>query len=178
MEYQSAKEEIWSSLGRATVDRKHPWRFPVLASAHGKQVEQRTVVLRAYDPQKHQLVFYTDFRSPKVQQFLANPQASLLFYHPRQQWQVRVRGQIEIHHQDDLAQSHLAKIPDERRGDYQSAQAPGKPLKKGLEGLPAQDNFCLLIFQAQAMDSLKLGGEEHQRFSLDLLQKEVRPLQP
>ncbi len=178
MTFREQKQDIWSALGRATVDRKHPWRYPVLASVSENKPEQRTVVLRAYDPSQNCLFFYTDQRSPKVTQLQTNPQASLLFYHPRKQWQIRVQGIITLHHRDELALEHLAKIPLDRRSDYRAAAAPGEQISEAKELMgSAEANFCLLSFQAELIDSLVLGKEEHLRYGLNLQEETLQKLQ-
>jgi pyridoxine/pyridoxamine 5'-phosphate oxidase len=69
---EEIRTQIWKELGRASLDRHHEWRTPVLASADADGLpEARTVVLRQVDAVAGQLTFYTDSRSPKVAQLQA-----------------------------------------------------------------------------------------------------------
>jgi pyridoxamine 5'-phosphate oxidase len=52
----------------------------------------RTVLLKGFD--ERGLVFYTSYDSAKGEELAANPRASLLFYWPELERQVRVAGQV------------------------------------------------------------------------------------
>ena len=83
---------IWQELARATQDRHHAWRTPVLATLGVDGAPQaRTVVLRHADAGQAVLHIYTDSRSPKVAELDAAPQVSLVFWSKRLSWQLRVR---------------------------------------------------------------------------------------
>lgn len=168
MMYNELAQQIWSEIGRATADRKHPWRYPVLASLHKDRVFQRTLVLRDYIPKAKQLIFYTDYRSPKVVQLQSNSKVSVLFYNPKKQWQLRVEVEAKIHFKDGLSNEHLARIPRGMRKDYESALAPGSKLGDESHDSTAEDNFAVIVLQAKALDNLQLDKEGHRRFRLDL----------
>lgn len=61
------RQRIWRELGRASLDRHHAWRTPVLATtACDGNANARTVVLRRADASLGTLLFFTDQRSGKV----------------------------------------------------------------------------------------------------------------
>mgnify|MGYP006196394707 CR=1 FL=1 len=89
---EEIRPQIWKELGRASQDRHHEWRTPVLASADPDGLpDARTVVLRQVDALAGQLTFYTDSRSPKVAQLQTQAAAMLVFWSARLSWQLRVR---------------------------------------------------------------------------------------
>ena len=57
------QHQIWKELGRATQDRHHAWRTPVLATTSiDGGVNARTVVLRSVDTEASRFQIYIDFR--------------------------------------------------------------------------------------------------------------------
>lgn len=52
----------------------------------------RIVLLKSYD--EHGLVFFTNYESRKGRELAANPQASVLFYWPGLERQIRLEGQV------------------------------------------------------------------------------------
>jgi len=64
---------LWKELARATQDRHHDWRTPVLATqgVAGSGPQARTVVLRRAEAATWTLRVYTDARSPKCSELIA-----------------------------------------------------------------------------------------------------------
>jgi len=63
------REQIWRELARASQDRHHAWRTPVLATVGGGGfANARVVLLREVDVAHQTLRVYTDARSPKVRE--------------------------------------------------------------------------------------------------------------
>ena len=122
--------EVWGQLVRASHDRHHEWRTPVLASTGLDGTPQaRTVVLRRADAARGQLCFYTDRRSPKVHELRASPVASLVFWSRRLNWQLRLRVRIEVLEDGPVVESAWAAVGQSHSaGDYLSASAPGDPI--------------------------------------------------
>ena len=88
---------IWQELQRATVDRHHEWRTPVLASVDADGLPQaRTVVLRRAEADTRTLTCFTDARSPKCAELQARPQAALVFWSQRLGWQLRITARAEV----------------------------------------------------------------------------------
>jgi len=89
---------LWQELTRATHDRHHDWRTPILATQGIDQSgpQARTVVLRHADASAWSLRIYTDARSPKCAELMAQPLAQLTFWSKRLNWQLRVSALATI----------------------------------------------------------------------------------
>ena len=162
---------IWTELQRATQDRHHEWRTPVLATIGTDGLPQaRTVVLRQADAKRHQLQIYTDSRSPKVAELTANPAASLVFWSKRLSWQLRVRAVTSVQFNGTEVNEVWTRVSQTAAaGDYLSASAPGANLPPKEVGhadeKASQQQHCLAIVtaQVQEMDWLELARSGHRR---------------
>jgi pyridoxamine 5'-phosphate oxidase len=77
---QEIRHRIWQELVRASQDRHHAWRTPVLASVgRDGAANARTVVLRHADAADQTLRIYTDRRSPKLSEIATDPHALFVF---------------------------------------------------------------------------------------------------
>lgn len=157
---ETAKAELF----RSNADRKHPFRFFFLATS-GSYPELRTVVQRQVDPNL-QVLFYTDSRSPKVAQMQQQPEVSALFWHPKKQLQVRLKGAaqfIDASHPEYV--DYLARVQQSpSTKDYRSLQAPGTALGKGeAPAYGAQWHFLAVLIQPHELDVLQLQREQHLR---------------
>ena len=121
------RQHIWKELGRATHDRHHAWRTPVLATATDEGgVNARTVVLRRVDAFDQVLEIYTDHRSSKVAELTMQPLGCLVFWSPRLHWQLRVRAEWSVHATGDYVASRWQAVRQTRAaGDYMSQIPPG-----------------------------------------------------
>ncbi len=158
-------QDAWTELRRATVDKKHPFRYFVLASVLDNQVHQRTLALRSIDEQQH-IWAYTDFRTPKIKQLQDNPQVSLLFFHPRKWLQIRVQAIAQIHYQDETTAAVWKGISVHSQKDYTTALPPGTSLETSekVEYLEEQVNyFCRMAFVPQSVELLQIRREGHLR---------------
>jgi pyridoxine/pyridoxamine 5'-phosphate oxidase len=158
-------QDAWAELRRATVDKKHPFRYFVLASMIDNQVYQRTLALRSIDKKQH-IWAYTDFRTPKVKQLQANPHASLLFFHPKKWLQIRIQTTVQIHYQDEETAAIWKNIPIHSQKDYTTKLSPSTSLEtsKGVEYLEGQANyFCRIAFIPQNVEILQIRREGHLR---------------
>ena len=55
-------------IQRGTVDRKSPFRLPVLSTSVNNKVFQRIVVARNFNEHDHSLLIFTDYESQKYYQ--------------------------------------------------------------------------------------------------------------
>ena len=168
---ESAKtiiSDLFKDLERATVDRKSPLRICYLATTEVDHVPaQRTVVLRKVLSQK-QLLIYTDYRSPKLQEIKQQNQVSLLFYHPKKQLQIRFQAKATIHHQDTMCLVEWKKLSDHSKKDYQTDLPPGSDILNPDEELsrnPAFDSnfFSIISIEPFKIDVLQISSVEHKR---------------
>lgn len=179
MESQNTAQKIKSELKRACHEAVHSWHYPTLASVFENQPQQRTLVLRRFHSENWAFDFFTDYRSAKVGEFKEQAQAALHFYDPHKQWQLRLSGHIDIHHNNERSKESLAQIPAHKRRDYQSLLAPGEVIESpGIYRKElAEANFTLLCFKASKLDFLELKTGEHLRVQADLSTDQWRRVQ-
>jgi pyridoxamine 5'-phosphate oxidase len=163
------RQRIWMELGRATQDRHHDWRTPVLASTTLQGLpDARTVVLREADAHSAQLRFYSDGRSAKVSQLVDRPHAALVFWSKRLNWQLRVRVSITTHASGPLVESVWARVSQSAAaGDYLTLCAPGTPLSAEIP-TAASHGHHLVVLSAVVhdIDWLELDRGGHRRAKL------------
>jgi pyridoxine/pyridoxamine 5'-phosphate oxidase len=173
---EEIRPQIWKELGRASQDRHHEWRTPVLASAGADGLpDARTVVLRQVDALAGQLTFYTDSRSPKVAQLQTQASAMLVFWSARLSWQLRVRVACTVITAGPEVDALWQGVKQSAAaGDYLSPLAPGAVLAQGRTTaneettdapMPAH-SFAVLRAQVLQMDWLELSREGHRRAQL------------
>ena len=165
---EEIRPQIWKELGRASLDRHHEWRTPVLASVDPDGLpDARTVVLRQVDALAGQLTFYTDSRSPKVAELQANPAAVLVFWNRRLQWQLRVGVQAAVHTDGPRVEAAWARVSQSAAaGDYLSAHPPGSVLEPSEATATGQHNFAVVTAQVEHWDWLELSRHGHRRARL------------
>jgi pyridoxamine 5'-phosphate oxidase len=167
------RHRIWTELQRAPVDRHHEWRTPVLATLGKEGLPQaRTVVLRAANPADGCLQMFTDFRSPKVAELVARPEAQLVFWSKRLSWQLRVRIHATVQHTGPEVDGVWERVRQSAAaGDYLSARAPGDVLPStGMQD--TQDattsasqphHLAIISGQVLEMDWVELARSGHRR---------------
>ncbi|MDO9504908.1 pyridoxamine 5'-phosphate oxidase family protein [Hydrogenophaga sp.] len=159
---------IWTELQRATVDRHHEWRTPVLATTGLDGLPQaRTVVLRAADATASQLSFFTDRRSPKVVELQAVPAAAFVFWSKRLNWQLRVRVATQVHTEGPLVDAAWARVSQSAAaGDYLSPQAPGSALGDHTDHEHGAHHLAVVTARIEHIDWLELARTGHRRARL------------
>lgn len=155
-----AKAELRSS----NADRKHPFRYFYFATL-GDFPEVRTVINRKVDLDLT-LTFFTDARSPKVQQIRKNKQVSALFYHPDKKLQIRMSGLAELvdkrHGDFDRLLNEVKQTSSLK--DYTTLQAPGSTVPDEAELLFGDEVYFLGIkIKPIKLDILQLEREGHRR---------------
>lgn len=168
---QDIRQQIWKELGRASVDRHHAWRTPVLATMGcDGSPNARTVVLRKVDINQQTLCFYTDARSAKVRELAIEPKAVLAFWSARLNWQLRVKVEISVVSEGPELQVHWQRVKQSASaGDYMATDAPGTERPTGFstaQNLSGDHHFALLNAQVLQMDWLELGHGAHRRARL------------
>ncbi|OAQ40543.1 hypothetical protein A5893_06240 [Pedobacter psychrophilus] len=116
-------QDCLNHLKEATSNKSN-FHLPVIGSINENEVELRTVVLRDFNENNNTLVFYTDFRSPKIDQIKNNPTVSFMFYDGVLKEQLRIKTKSTIHHHDDISLKYWEKIKPENRRDYAAKQSP------------------------------------------------------
>lgn len=162
------RHRIWIELQRATVDRHHEWRTPVLATSGLEGLPQaRTVVLRTADATAAQLGFFTDRRSPKVDELRAAPMATLVFWSKRLNWQLRVRVGTQVHVDGPRVDAAWARVSQSAAaGDYLAPRAPGSALNGLTVNANETHQLAVVTAQIEHIDWLELASEGHRRARL------------
>ena len=165
------RQRIWMELQRATNDRHHEWRTPVLATVDTDGIPQaRTAVLRAADKSLNRLQIYTDSRSPKVAELFHHPHATLVFWSKRLSWQLRVQTLASVQVDGSELDTVWAKVSQSAAaGDYLSANVPGtvmigdEPTRSPETALSHTHNLAIITFQIEQIDWLELARTGHRR---------------
>jgi pyridoxamine 5'-phosphate oxidase len=170
-EPQDIRQQIWKELGRASVDRHHEWRTPVLATVGcDGSPNARTVVLRKVDARLLTFCFYTDARSAKVSEITKEPKAVLAFWSGRLNWQLRVKVEISVATDGPEIQALWQRIQQSASAtDYMASASPGTERTTGFrtaQNLSGDHHFALLNAQVLQMDWLELGRGGHRRASM------------
>ena len=166
---QEIRQQIWKELGRATQDRHHAWRTPVLATASADDVvNARTVVLRNVDVRACLLQIFTDVRSAKLTEITHQPTALFVFWSSRLHWQLRVRVSILRLTDGPQLESLWERVrQSSSASDYLSPSAPGSPLYPDaslcLDANQKISNFAVLNAQVLELDWLELASTGHRR---------------
>lgn len=171
---EAIRHQIWKELGRASLDRHHAWRTPVVASVGADgAVNARTVVLRSVDAATGRLQIYTDARSAKVAELALSPHAMFVFWSPRLGWQLRVRVAVTTHTTGPEVAAVWERVRQSpSAGDYLAAKAPGTPLASGAVDAPTTESeeqtphLAVLDAQVLEIDWLELDREGHRRARL------------
>ncbi|UOD50033.1 pyridoxamine 5'-phosphate oxidase family protein [Orrella daihaiensis] len=180
---EEIQQQIWKELLRATHDRHHGWRTPVLATASANGiVNARTVVLRRAKQVEGggMLEIYTDRRSAKVAELVEQSSACLVFWSAKLQWQLRVRADMSIQTDGPYVESLWQIVKQTRAAsDYLGYLPPGEPMpeikssdatdKPNIDDAALSDEnepenyFAVLTAQIKEMDWLELGLGRHRR---------------
>lgn len=155
---------------KAKTKKNHPYRYFVLGTANTEGLpELRTVVLRDFNAEKMQFVVYTDARTAKLKSLARNPKAELLFYNGPRLTQIRVRAELISAEADPEL---FKKQHEGAQKDYTTSLPPGTIIK-GIDQVnyTTENHFQKLIFQASAVEYLKLKRPNHIRMLFEKTEK-------
>jgi pyridoxamine 5'-phosphate oxidase len=166
---------VWQELARATKDRHHHWKTPILASIGLDGYPQaRTIVLRHADQAQWILDAYTDLRSPKCHELVKDNRAHLVFWSAKLRWQLRVSVNTSVHLDGEYVRVAWARMSRSKSSkDYLRDEAPGSAISSnnvdGSSSVSAPNNHYLAVlrFQVISMDWLELGRDIHRRTHID-----------
>jgi pyridoxine/pyridoxamine 5'-phosphate oxidase len=148
----SSLDEILTSaramLTRGAADSKDPFHWPALATVdEGGLADARTVVLRRWHFERNTLEIHSARNTAKIAQLRKNPHACLVFYHERSRIQLRAKGTVAIHHDDETTKEAWQRLSENTR--------------KGYVGY---GQFCVILLTLRDLDWLCLvPADRHQR---------------
>jgi pyridoxine/pyridoxamine 5'-phosphate oxidase len=166
---------LWQELTRAPHDKHHEWRIPLLATQGIEQSgpQARAVVLRHADAALWALRVYTDSRSPKCAELLAQPLAQLTFWSKRLHWQLRVSAFATVDFEGEQVDAAWEKMKQSPAAtDYLSEFPPGQAQLSSSSLLNQTDismkkhHLAILSFKVFSIDWLALNKDGHRRAKL------------
>jgi hypothetical protein len=175
----SIEARVWQELANTAINRSHGWRVASLATldANG-EADARSVVIREVDVERHELVFFTDARSPKVAQFAANPKGTLVMWSGELGWQLRLKVMLRVETAGLAVSSRWARLKmTPATYDYLSPLPPGTPLEHPQPERGTRGHFAVVTAEVVSIDWLCL-RDEGQRRALFAPPEPARWLQP
>lgn len=164
------ESDVWRELRRACGDVAHEWRRCVVATAGPEGPDARTMVLRECDPERRELVLYTDARSPKLSELQSDARACIVCWSAALNWQLRLRVEIQAETEGLGVSARWARVrfsPAAR--DYLSHLPPGAELGGACRtphpDAVAHHHFAVLTARVHEIDWLELHAEGHRRAS-------------
>ena len=156
-------EAAEGELFRSNIDHKHPFRYFSLAT-FGRFPEVRTVVKRMIHKDLS-VLFFSDSRTPKIQEIRNNSKVTALFYHPKKKLQIRIRGNAKLVDQSDEHYSQYVNQVQQSTNlkDYTTLQAPGSFLETETVAFGEEMYFAPVIIQPLELEILQLNRSMHER---------------
>lgn len=160
-----------AELLQSNTKKGHPFHY-FYFSTLGEYPETRMVVNRGIS-QDLEITFFTDSRTPKVEQIRENSKVSAVFYHPLKQLQVRIYGTASLMTRKDTGyEVYLKQVLENANWtkDYASEYIPGTPKKD--EGTLIYGNTMNLVvvkMQPVKLDMVLLGEKQHHRSKCELV---------
>lgn len=171
---QALPATCWQELAAATEDPAHPWRTPAVATLSGQGAAVRTVVLRETRADHRVLSLHTDARSAKAGELAQAPRLSWLFWNAATREQLRCRGKVTLHQDDEVARAHWEPLTSASRSNYLNVDAPGTTISDPQVATARRDDeatafsrFLVVCCVVDHMDWLRLDRAGHLRARLD-----------
>lgn len=174
LDFDKSKDEAWRDIKheihRGALDKKHPFRFLVLSTSSENGPESRWVVLRKVSDQLNMYV-YTDSRTQKVQDLKSHRWAHVLLYHEKKALQIRCKGKVELHFQNEISEAHWNRVQGLAKRAYTPTIAPGRHIQspeKAHDWKPemGSQHFAVIEFIPEEFDVLQLNRSEHLRLKI------------
>tara|TARA_B100001057_G_scaffold158521_1_gene159102 strand:+ start:447 stop:1046 length:600 start_codon:yes stop_codon:yes gene_type:complete len=157
-------------LSDAVDNAKTLFHTLVLSSFDNTKVASRVVVLREFNKDKRYLRFHTDARAEKIKQFKKNNNASILGYDPEIKIQLKLQGNIEVHHNDEVTYSAWEDSTTRSKKCYSveggSTMSIENPAEYDIKDGNIEDgyiNFAVLLFRFSSIEFLYLKSSGHRR---------------
>lgn len=152
-------------ITRSLDDTEHPFRSLVFTTKSEYFPDSRMVILRSFEREKMRGRIFTDYRTHKVQQLKINPYASLLFWHPKKQLQLKVLATTEFVH-DPERQELFYLLSEESMKHYNKKNTPGQEVSTPEEGNEMKrdlsvEHFTVIEFHVEVFEILLLDRIQH-----------------
>lgn len=121
----------WLKEALKVSDLQEPWAMTLSTINKKNQPQSRIVLLKKIE--KETLIFFTNYKSAKAQDLAYKPEASLLFFWPTLEKQIRIFGRVQ-----KISRKESIKYWNQRSQDSQisqliSQQSQSVPNRKTLE---------------------------------------------
>jgi pyridoxamine 5'-phosphate oxidase len=167
--------ECWNKLENAG-GKDSALRNMVVCNYAPDDINAYTVVLREADGNKYSLTFYTDYRSPKVEQLQLSKKVSVVMYSDEEKLQLSLKGEASIHYQDDVALHYWQKNGYKGKRSYLAKPAPSTIISEPADGLAylqgnefeeddpvGYENFAVVTIAVNYLEYLQLSREGNRR---------------
>ena len=170
-------KKIWKHLDLAVLERDHPFHTPVFGTVCDRAPDLRMVVLRRFWRKPPRLAFHSHAGAPKIKQLRANPNVFWLFYHPKEKFQLRIKGTAELHQGGELHEEQWLSTELFSRRCYIGAN-PSELSEHPTSGLPdelvdrrptpeeseaGKANFVVISSTIDEIDCYELSVKGHRR---------------
>ncbi|MCA9191161.1 MAG: pyridoxamine 5'-phosphate oxidase family protein [Planctomycetales bacterium] len=171
---------VWEQLLLATRMPRHPWLYSAFCTLEIDSPQSRVVVLRSVDRDQRVIRFFTDLRSPKIQNILENPKISWLLFDATSLIQVRLQGEATIASDRQMLDACWESVDAVSRRNYMGLQPPSSSCNLPSANLspefvvrvptleetePAIENFAVVETVIHSMEWLYLKPSGHLRMS-------------
>jgi pyridoxamine 5'-phosphate oxidase len=130
----SFEDEIWDRINqemkKGADSSKHEFHAFCIANVNGLYPESRIVTLRRFDPEKMQIIFHTDIRSPKYNQLKVNSRTISVFYSKLLKMQLKFKANAILHYFNDFMAQRWNETTLQSRRTYLKKHPPGTIITK------------------------------------------------
>ena len=177
--------ETINLLTNGAFSRTSEFHQFVFSSLNVDQVQSRYVVLRNFIEEDHNLIFFTDKRSPKVNAILRNSETECLFYDKLKKIQLRIKTKSHILHDKKKIIKYWNKVPLVSRQSYSTKLPPSTVLEDGQidpnNWLNLHEdnkeksfyNFCVIENYIKEIDFLSLTSSPHKRIRITINNRKI-----
>ena len=165
-EFQNCIEDVsqfWIWLQNTGI--RDSFRLLTVITSHKNIPNARTMVLREVIDKK--LIFFTDRRSPKIQEIQSNPQTCIHTYDRSSKTQFLLKGILSPLYKHPKMEV-WKEIAMRRYHDYGALLTPSSHIDIGevidFSEQEASKHFCVLVFSPQVIEILQLSQPTHIRF--------------
>jgi hypothetical protein len=165
-------EQAFLSISNGVNDSKSYFHNPTICTFEGQDISARTVVLREFSEKDRILRFHTDQRSPKISQIKENNNATVHAYDQEEKIQIRLKGSIEIHHQNSVTKNAWENTREMSKECYSVKDSPSKEIenpdefdidKNQINREKGYENFAVNLFTFKYLEILYLKRSGHRR---------------
>ena len=165
-------EQAFLSISNGVNDSKSYFHNPTICTFEGQDISARTVVLREFSEKDRILRFHTDKRSPKISQIKENSNATVHAYDQEEKIQIRLKGSIEIHHQNYVTKNAWENTREMSKECYSVKDSPSKEIenpdefdidKNQINREKGYENFAVNLFTFKYLEILYLKRSGHRR---------------